>query len=213
MDNSEQINSIIRISLASDGKESNGYSGSSSIGDNGRYIPFSSNATNLVGNDTNNYVDTFIYDRVEQTVEGVSLAPDGTQADNSSSSGSISGNGRYVTFASFATNLVPNDTNKKRDIFIYDRVAKTTELVSTAPNAAMANKDSYFSVINDNGRYVAFESDADNLVSGDNNGQRDIFIRDRVKQTTELVSVTSDGTQANGFSELGSISDDGRQSR
>ena len=210
MDNSEPINSITRISLASDGTESNGYSGSNSISDNGRYIPFSSNATNLVPNDTNNYVDTFIYDRIEQTVELISLAPDGTQANNSSSSGSISGNGRYVTFASFATNLVANDTNAKRDIFIYDRVAKTTELISTAPNAAIANDDSYFSVINDNGRYVAFESDADNLVANDNNGQRDIFIRDRVEQTTELVSVNSDGTQANGFSELGSISDDGR---
>ena len=203
-------NSITRISLASDGTEANGYSGSNSISDNGRYIPFSSNATNLFSNDTNGYVDTFIYDRVEQTVELISLAPDGSQANNSSGSGSISGDGRYVTFASFASNLVPNDTNEQRDIFIYDRVNQTTELVSTASDAAIANGNSYFSVVNDNGRYVAFESDASNLVANDTNGQRDIFIRDRLNQTIELASVSNDGTQANGVSELGSISDDGR---
>ena len=178
-------NSITRISLASDGTEANGYSGSNSISDNGRYIPFSSNATNLFSNDTNGYVDTFIYDRVEQTVELISLAPDGSQANNSSGSGSISGDGRYVTFASFASNLVPNDTNEQRDIFIYDRVNQTTELVSTASDAAIANGNSYFSVVNDNGRYVAFESDASNLVANDTNGQRDIFIRDRLNQTIE----------------------------
>ena len=210
MDNQKQASSIRRISLASDGTESNGYSGSNSISDNGRYIPFSSDATNLVPNDTNGYVDTFLYDRVEQSVELINLAPDGTQANNSSGSGSISGDGRYVTFASFATNLVSNDTNQKRDIFVRDRIEKTTKLVSVASDSTQANGVSYFSAINDNGRYVAFESDADNLVSNDTNEQRDIFVRDRIEQTTKLVSVANDGTQANGVSELGSISDDGR---
>ena len=210
MDNQEQNNTIKRISLASDGTESNGYSDSSSISDDGRYIVFSSNATNLVPNDTNNSTDTFIYDRSSKTVELINIAPDNTQANASVSLGSMSGNGRYITFASAATNLVANDTNQQRDIFVYDRVEQTTERVSVASDGTQANNLNLFSAISDDGRYVAFESMASNLVADDTNQQRDIFIYDRVKETTERVSVSSDGTQANDHASLDSIGDNGR---
>ena len=210
MNNQEQTNSIKRISLASNGVESNGYSSGVSIGDDGRYIIFSSDATNLVPNDTNNSTDTFIYDRTNQTVELINIAPNNTEADAPVSIGSISGNSRYITFASNASNLVANDTNEQRDIFVYDRIEKTTERISVASDGTQANDLNLFNAISDDGRYVAFESMASNLVANDTNGQRDIFIRDRIEKTTERINVTSDGTQANNHGSLHSISDDGR---
>ena len=210
MNNQQSTNSIKRISLASNGVESNGYSSGVSIADDGRYIIFSSDATNLVPNDTNNSTDIFIYDRTNQTVELINIAPNNTEADAPVSIGSISGNSRYITFASNASNLVANDTNQQRDIFVYDRVEKTTERISVASEGTQANDLNLFNAISDDGRYVAFESMASNLVANDTNGQRDIFIRDRVEKTTERVNVASDGTQANNHASLHSISDDGR---
>ena len=210
MNNQQSTNSIKRISLASNGVESNGYSSGVSIADDGRYIIFSSDATNLVPNDTNNSTDIFIYDRTNQTVELINIAPNNTEADAPVSIGSISGNSRYITFASNASNLVANDTNQQRNIFVYDRVEKTTERISVASEGTQANDLNLFNAISDDGRYVAFESMASNLVANDTNGQRDIFIRDRVEKTTERVNVASDGTQANNHASLHSISDDGR---
>ena len=210
MNNQEKTNSIKRISMASNGVESNGFSSGVSIDDDGRYIIFSSSATNLVPNDNNNSTDIFIYDRTEKTVELIDLTPNNTEADAPISIGSISGNGRYITFASNATNLVANDTNGQRDIFIYDRTENTTELVSVATGGTQANDLNLFNAISDDGRYVAFESMASNLVANDTNGSRDIFVRDRVANTTERINVASNGTQANDLASLDSISDDGR---
>ena len=210
MDNQEQTNLLERISIASNGTESNGYSSGVSIGDDGRYIIFSSDATNLVPNDTNNSTDTFIYDRSNKTVELINIAPNDTQANAPVSIGSISGNSRYITFASSASNLVANDTNGQRDIFVYDRIEKITELISVATDGTQANDLNLFSAISDDGRYVAFESMATNLVANDTNGQRDIFVYDRIEKITELISVATDGTQANNHASLDSISDDGR---
>ena len=210
MNNQTQTNSIKRISVASDGTQANGYSGANSLSDDGRFVSFESNASNLVTQDLNGHTDTFIYDRLNNTVELITLTPDGTQANASSNSGSISGNGRYVTYASFASNLVSGDTNNQRDIFVYDRTKKTTELISVASDGTQANGASLFSVISDDGRYVAFESVASNLVTGDTNGLGDIFLRDRIEGTTKRINLADNGTQANGSSTLDSISDDGR---
>ena len=209
MDNQELINSISRISVGNGGIQANGQSGSNSISDNGRFVSFESNATNLFSNDTNGHTDTFIYDSLNQTVELITLAPNGSQANGSSSAGSISGNGNYVAFASFADNLVAGDNNEQRDIFLYDRTAKTTQLVNVTSNGTQANGLSLFSAINDDGKYVAFESTATNLVPGDTNSLTDIFLYDRVNQTTARINVAPNGTQANGVTTLGSISDDG----
>ena len=201
---------IKRISVTSNGTQANGQSGSNSISYDGRYIPFESNATNLVPNDLNGHTDTFIYDTLNETVELISLAPDGTQANGSSSSGDINRSGDYVTFASFADNLVANDTNGQRDIFVYDRLNQTTELISIATDDTQANGLSLFSAINANGNIVAFESIADNLVANDTNGQQDIFVRDRANQITRRIRIGLNGAQANGASSLGSVSNDGR---
>lgn len=210
MNNQEQSNLIERVSIASDGTQANGYSGSSSLSDDGRYVVFESNATNLVSGDINANTDTFIYDRLNKAVELISVASNGTKANGASGSGSISGNGRYVTYSSSASNLVAGDTNGQSDIFFYDRQNKTTELISVASNSTKANGASSFSVINDNGNYLAFESMASNLVAGDTNGLKDIFLRDRQAGTTKRINVGTNGAQANGTSVLNSISDDGR---
>ena len=210
MNNQEQAISIERISISSDGIQANGQSGSNSLSNDGRFVAFESNATNLVPNDFNGQTDTFIYDRLNQTVELVSIATDDAQANGSSSSGHLSGNGQYLTFASFASNLVANDLNNQRDIFIYNRLNQTTELVSVNSDGTQANGLSLFSVVSNNGRYVAYESTADNLVAGDTNGLGDIFLSDRINSTTIRINTAEDGIQANGATHLDSISENGR---
>ena len=127
-----------------------------------------------------------------------------------SGSPSISGDGRFVAFETNATDLVPNDTNHRSDIFVFDRQTGTTERVSVASDGAQADLDSYHPSISGDGRYVAFESDASNLVAGDSNATSDIFVYDRATGQTQRVSIASDGSQANDESTTASISGDGR---
>jgi len=123
----------------------------------------------------------------------------------------ISANGRYIAFASTSSNLVAGDTNNRQDMFVYDRDTGQIQRVSVASNGAEANGDTSFNVtISADGRYVAFESAASNLVAGDTNGQIDAFVHDRLTGTTERVSVGSNGAQANRASSYPSISADGR---
>ena len=108
----------------------------------------------------------------------------------------ISANGRYVVFASDATNLVAGDTNGKRDIFLRDTVARTTRLVTKA-TAGKANGNSFQPKVSDSGRYVAFLSDATNLVPGDTNNATDVFRADLTTGKIVRVSVAASGAQAN----------------
>ena len=150
------------------------------------------------------------------TTTRVSVASDGTQANQTSidpgRTPSISADGRYVAFASGANNLVSGDTNGQPDIFVHDTVTNTTRRVSVGIGGTQANGFSYSASISADGRYVAFASAANNLVSGDTNFSADIFVYDTVTNTTRRVSVGTGGTQANGFSFASppSISADGR---
>ncbi|MFN5855906.1 MAG: DUF4347 domain-containing protein, partial [Pseudanabaenaceae cyanobacterium] len=200
-----------RVSVATGGIQATGGSGiNPSISSDGRYVAFSSNATNLVTGDTNAVPDIFVHDRQTNTTQLVSVATNGTQANNASSTPSISSDGRYVVFASDTTNLVAGDTNGLLDIFVYDRQTNTTQRVSVDSSGNQANNYSYTSSISSDGRYVAFESYADNLVAGDTNNTGDIFVYDRQTNTTQRVSVDSSGTQAGSSSYNPSISSDGR---
>jgi subtilisin family serine protease len=177
----------------------------------GRYVGFESKAMNLVPGDTNGMFDVFLRGRVAGTTERISVATDETEANGHSGLGGISDDGRYVSFISSASNLVPGDTNAAWDVFVRDRVAGTTERVSVANDGVQG--DSHVGsdpAISGDGRYVAFPSWASNLVPGDVNGQRDIFVHDRVSGVTERVSVASDGAAANGDSAYPHISNDGR---
>ncbi len=149
------------------------------ISADGRYVAFLSWATNLVPGDTNGSGDVFVHDRQLSTTERVSIDSSGAQEDGSCSSISISADGRYVAFQSYATNLVPGDTGLYEDIFVRDRQLGTTERVSVDSSGAQGNDDSYSPSISADGRYVAFYSAADNLVPGDTGGLWDIFVRDR----------------------------------
>jgi hypothetical protein len=145
--------------------------------------------------------------------EFASIATDGTQGDNISgrfAGPAISGNGRVVAFDSIATTLVPNDTNKKADVFAHDRDAGTTERISVSSTGEQGNETSSRPSADGDGNLVAFDSSARNLVPGDNNKLMDVFVRDRTADTTERVSVSSDEEQGDGSSNSPSISDDGR---
>jgi len=177
----------------------------------GRYIAFMSQSTNLVPGDSNGTLDVFVRDRQSRTTERVSVDSIGSEANGPSGlyGIAISPDGRYVAFESDANNLVPGDTNGRGDIFLRDRLSGTTERVSIATSGAQGDGTCFHLSMSPDGRYVAFESLATNLVPGDTNGQDDLFVRDRQSGTIERVSVDSNGLQSNGGSYDVSISADG----
>lgn len=198
------------ISASSDGSAGNQESSFPSISSNGQYITFGSWANNLVANDNNGLQDVYIYDRQTNTMELISISSNSTQANDCSSSPTISADGRFVQFISWANNLVPNDTNGQPDVFVRDRSTGTTILVNVASDGTPGNDASDNGIISADGRFVAFRSYANNLVSNDFNGKADVFVHDLVTGATERVSVSSSGNEGNGDSEWPSISDDGR---
>jgi Tol biopolymer transport system component len=199
----------IKISVKSNEAQLFAPSSQSEMSLDGRYTAFVSDAPNVVAGDTNGAPDVFLRDRVAGTTIRVSVATGGGQGNGRSDLPSISRDGRYVAFFSMATNLVTGDTNGKSDVFVRDLVAGTTRRVSVTASGGQANGDSDFVSISDDGQQVAFGSAASNLVSGDGNGQHDIFVRDRTAGTTRRVSVSSSGAGGNGASLFPAISGNG----
>ena len=187
-----------RVSVASNGAEANGPSGLPSLSADGRYMAFTSNAANLVAGDTNGFGDVFVHDRLTGATTRVSLASGGTQANDDAGAPAISGDGRYVAFASQATNLVAGDTNAAYDVFLRDTQSGVTTRISVASDGAQANNGSGAPAISADGRYVAFSSTASNLAGDDRNGEADIFVHDTQTGDTVLVSLATDGMQGNG---------------
>jgi Tol biopolymer transport system component len=166
------------VSVNSAGEPANGYSNYPAISADGRYVTFRSDANNLVPGDTNARIDIFVHDRSTGKTTRASVNSMGVQGNDSSLRSMISGDGRYVTFASWATNLVANDTNSKMDIFIHDTISGNTRRASLGALGTQANDESDdYHAISGNGRYVAFASSATNLVPDDVNDAVDIFIR------------------------------------
>jgi Tol biopolymer transport system component len=204
-----------RVSLSSAGDQENGNSFThervdAGMSADGRYVAFWSAASNLVPNDTNGVPDVFVRDRLTGTTQRISVASNGGEADGESRDPSISADGRYVAFWSHATNLVPDDTNGHADVFVHDRQTSTIVRASVDSNGNQASDHSFFPSLSADGRYVAFESSAPDLVAGDGNGLSDVFVRDLVAGTTERVSLDSSGAEGDGDSGLASISPDGR---
>jgi dipeptidyl aminopeptidase/acylaminoacyl peptidase len=198
-----------RVSVASDGSQGNENSAFCAISQNGRFVVFASDADNLVGDDTNDETDIFLHDLQTGQTSLVSLATDGSQANRSSEAPSISADGRYVTFFSDAANLVANDTNDCDDVFLRDRQTEQTTRVSVASDGSQANDCSSYHSISADGRYIAFQSWADNLTSGDDNETSDIFVYDR--QTGQTVCASKPFLKTgNGGSWTPAISGDGR---
>ncbi|MBZ0317275.1 MAG: hypothetical protein K8L91_12705 [Anaerolineae bacterium] len=208
-----QTCTTMRVSVTNaGGQSSGGVSTLPAVSGDGRYVAFTSTATNLVGGDTNNQEDVFVRDTVANTTIRVSISTGGTQANGPSSYPTISSDGRYVAFESTASNLVTGDNNGLSDIFVRDIVGNTTIRVSVTNGGAQASGgDSYDPAISGNGRYVAFATYADNLASGDTNGDEDVYVRDLVGNTTFRVSLRDDEAQATGgISYNPAISYDGR---
>jgi Tol biopolymer transport system component len=208
-----QLGTTERVSVDSGGVQGNvgGGAGGLSISADGRFVAFASSSTNLVPGDTNGFSDVFVRDRQLGLTERASVDSGGVQGNNSSSAPSVSADGRYVAFASAATNLVPGDTNGYGDIFVRDRQLGLTERVSVNSAGVQGNFVSQNGLaISGDARFVAFASNATNLVPGDTNSFTDVFVRDRQLGLTERVSVDSGGVQGNDGSYTPSVSADGR---
>ena len=201
-----------------------GGSPSADLSANGRFVVFESEAENLVAGvaDRNTGVDVFLYDRIsgETVLVSRSAGPEPAAGDQESRAPSISGDGRFVTFWSAATDLVPgqvDDGENRTDVFLWDRLTGTTELVSHAAGSrtVSANGDSIQPVISADGRFVAFASSATDLVRGgvDENATSDVFLYDRRSGAVSLVSRASSSprTSAGAFSSDPAISADGRR--
>ena len=205
---------MTRVSVDSSGAQANGGSKRPAISDDGRFVAFVSDASNLVSGDTNNTEDIFVKDHQIGVTTRVSVRSNGAEANGGSTSPAISADGRFVAFYSEASNLLNGDTNGFADIFVHDRQTGETKRVSVDLSGAEANApppDDYAVVsISGDGRFVAFYSDASNLVSGDTNGVSDIFVHDRQNGRTTRASVASNGAEANGGSRYPNLSGDGR---
>ena len=193
--------------------EGSGDSSYPSISGDGRFVAFASNRSDLVVGDTNGRTDVFVRDLQTNTTTRASLTSAGTQAtappgmdqEMYFSPPAISGDGRYVAFASSASDLVPGDTNGASDVFVRDRLAGTTERVSVAGAGIQANGNSYRPVsISGDGRYVAFQTAASNLDPTPGKSSFNVVVRDRVAMTTRAV-----GGSAGNASAAPTLSSDG----
>jgi Tol biopolymer transport system component len=190
-----------RVSVSSLERQTNGPSYCCpAISKHGRHVAFQSDATNLVASDTNGQPDVFVRDRFTGMTERVSVTSRGDQSNGDSGFVTLSNSGRYVAFYSTASNLVARDTNDVPDVFVHDRATGTTRRVSVTSDGRQANGLSFDPNISGNGRYVAFISEASNLVAGDTNGLVDVFVRDLLKGTTRRVSISSAERQGNDIS-------------
>ena len=198
------------VSVSTGGVPGEGTSGAGNITSDGRYAVFFSISTNLAPEDTDRFFDVFVRDFQAGTTTLESVSSDGTKGFGSSSWPFITDDGRFITFQSDARNLVAGGTNGRQHIYVRDRVAGTTELVSMSTGGVQADNLNDIGNISGDGRFVVFISYASNLVPGDGNASPDVFVRDRQMGTTRRVSVSSSGQEANGSSLWPRISADGR---
>lgn len=197
------------VAFNSQGQQGDGLSESPSLSADGRYVAFGSFSTNLVRGDDNNEGDVFVRDRQTGRTIRVSVNSAGGQGNSTSLNPAISADGRCVTFESFATNLVPGDTNLLLDVFAHDLSTGQTTRVSVNSSGLEANGQSVRPTISLDGRFIAFGSLANNLVPGDTNSASDVFVHDRTTGVTRLCSTNSNGQPGNLWSSDPSLSGDG----
>jgi Tol biopolymer transport system component len=199
------------VSVSSGGKQCNSTCGDygPTVSANGRFVAFDADASSLVHQDSNGSNDIFLRDLKSGRTKRVSVSSSGAQADGGSNKPVMSANGRFIAFESSATNLVHHDTNASVDVFVHDVKTGKTRRVSVASNGHEAGAESRFPTISADGRYIAFQSEASNLVGGDSNASRDIFVHDLKTGKTKLISVTPSGAESSGDSSQPTISPDG----
>ncbi len=205
-----QLGTTVCVSVDPSGAQSNGSSFWTSISADGRFVAFSSQANNLVPNDTNGFSDVFLRDVVAGTTSLVSVNSLGVQGNGASVRPVLSADARYLVFDGGSTNLVANLGTGFDDVYRRDLQLGTTELVSVNTSGDAGNSFSMVASLSDDGQRVAFQSLASDLVANDQHGNWDIFVRDFAAGTTTLVSSTSSGVQGNQDSLNPWISSDGR---
>jgi Tol biopolymer transport system component len=202
-----------RVDVSSAGHQANGGAPAGravEVSDGCRMVAFASAASNLVPGDTNGQMDVFLRDRTTGRTRRVSTAA-GRQANGRSRLPAIAADGSAVAFASNATNLATRDTNRAEDVFVYRVASGTLRRVSIGAGGAQANGASTRPALSGDGRVVAFQSLASNLVAHDTNAVLDVFARDLATHLTERVDVpTGTRGQARQRSFAVSISADGR---
>jgi Tol biopolymer transport system component len=198
-------------SVDSAGLQADGNSSSPAISADGRSVAFISLATNLrPGGDTNGVNDVFVHDLQTGQTTCVSVDSSGALGNNQSTGPSISDDGRYVAFQSDATNLVPGDQGFNVDVFVHDLLTGQTTLQSVNSSGVQANQSSYFPALSGDGRYVAFQSTAGNLVSLGGGGWMHVYLRDRQAGQTTRVSLDAAGQPATAHCQYPAISARGR---
>lgn len=197
-----------RVSVSTGGAWSNDQSLNTAISGDGRFVAFSSLASNLVPGDTNGDEDVFVRDRLNGTTQRVSVTSTGAQVNGFSWAPSISGDGRYLAFVT-ERRLVPNAPDWSFEVYVRDLMTGSIEWVSRTASGGPGNYSSERPSISDDGNLVVFESGASNMVAGDMNGGPDIFLRNRSAGTTTLISANSSGFPGDQGSYLPSISGDG----
>lgn len=205
-----QTGETTRVSVEGGGAEANGDSFEPALSADGRFVAFSSAATNLVAGDSNDANDIFVRDRQANTTTRVSVGLAGVNANGGSDAPSISADGRLVAFTSAASNLVEGDSNNQRDAFVFDRQTGATTRASLSSAGEQANLDSFTAELSADGRFLVFTSYASTLVGFDDNEGSDVFVRDLQAGTTTRVSEYTGGFQVDGDSLRPAISADGR---
>jgi Tol biopolymer transport system component len=190
-----QTGVTIRLSTPMGGGTADHVSDSPVLSADGRYAVFMSYASNLVPDDINGS-DIFVYEMATGQLSLVSVGAQG-QSNGWTFLPAISGDGRYVTFASQATNLVHGHTGNTMDVYQRDRVGGITTLVSATRDGTLSNEDSFGSAMDYTGRYIVYETGASNLVPGDTNGRPDVLLYDRQTRQTRTVAAGIDGAFAN----------------
>jgi archaellum component FlaF (FlaF/FlaG flagellin family) len=189
-----------RVTVGYGAGQPNGTSFFPGLSDDGRFVVFTSTATNLVPGDTNGRHDVFVRDRLNQQTHRVSVNSNGAQANGTSLFSVISANGQVVGFSSDASNLVPGDRNNRPDHFVHDLATGQTERVNVSSSGqATTDGDTLPTdmTVSGDGRFVSFASRSARLVPDDTNYDSDVFVRDRQARTTVRASVNTAGTQAN----------------
>ena len=179
---------VLGLACAMSGQEPDLDSSQPSLSAQGRYVAFSSSASNLVADDTNRVMDVFVRDREASTTTRVSVRSDGTESNGRSQRPRISDDGRWIVFESRASNLVAEDSARFSDVFVHDRGTGRTVRASTGLDGAEGTGDSGSPAIAGGGGLVVFESAANNLVPDDENGKIDVFLFDLNAGSLQLVS-------------------------